>query len=83
MATPREQLTSRLRRIQQALGVTADGVLGSIYEVAGLSPPALAEEDIFRGHPLAAEPKGAAVLFYGIWPAAVGAAAFWHRRRNS
>ena len=28
MATPREQLTSRLRRIQQALGVTADGVLG-------------------------------------------------------
>jgi ABC-type transport system involved in multi-copper enzyme maturation permease subunit len=62
---------------------TADGVLGSIYEVAGLSPPALAEEDIFRGHPLAAEPKGAAVLFYGIWPAAVGAAAFWHRRRNS
>ena len=28
MPTPRDQLTSRLRRIQQALGVTADGVLG-------------------------------------------------------
>ena len=28
MPTPREQLTSRLRRIQRALGVTADGVLG-------------------------------------------------------
>jgi hypothetical protein len=62
---------------------TADGVLGSIYEVAGLSPPATTEEDIFRGHPLAAEPKGAAALFYGIWPAAVGVAALWNRRRNS
>jgi ABC-2 family transporter len=62
---------------------TADGVLGSIYEVAGLSAPALAEEDIFRGHPLAAEPMGAAALFYGIWPAAVGAAALWNRRRDS
>jgi hypothetical protein len=62
---------------------TADGVLGSIYEVAGLSPPATTEEDIFRGHPLAAEPKGAAALFYGIWPAAVGVAASWNRRRNS
>jgi hypothetical protein len=28
MPTPREQLTSRLRRIQQEIGVTADGVLG-------------------------------------------------------
>ena len=62
---------------------TADGVLASIYEVAGLSPPATAEEDVFRGHPLAAEPKGAGGLFYAIWPAAVGAAAFWNRRRYS
>ena len=61
---------------------TADGVLGSIYEVAGLSAPAVAENDIFRGHPLAVEPKGAAPLFYGIWPAAVGAAALWNRRRD-
>src|SRR6185295_12196550 len=28
MPSPREQLTSRLRRIQQELGVAADGVLG-------------------------------------------------------
>ena len=62
---------------------TADGVLGSIYEVAGLTAPATTEEDIFRGHPLAAEPKGAAALFYGVWPAAVGAAALWNRRRES
>ncbi len=62
---------------------TADGVLGSIYEVAGLTAPATTEEDIFRGHPLAAEPKGAAALFYGVWPAAVGAAALWSWRRES
>src|SRR4029453_14015546 len=58
---------------------TADGVVGSIYEVAGLTAPATTEEDIFRGHPLAAEPNGAAALFYGVWPAAVGAAAVWGR----
>ena len=29
------------------------------------------DESIFRGHPLAVPPKGAAVLFYGVWPAIV------------
>ena len=59
---------------------TEDGVLESIYEVAGIHAAAATEGDIFRGHPLAVEPDGAAALFYGIWPAAIVAAALWSRR---
>jgi ABC-2 type transport system permease protein len=60
---------------------TVDGVLEAIYTLAAVSPPAESEADVFRGHPLAAPPRGAAALFYGIWPAAVVAAAFFVRRR--
>jgi hypothetical protein len=60
---------------------TAEGVLESIYEVAGVTPPAEGEEDIFRGHPLAVPPKGAAAVFYGVWPAAIAAVAVFIRRR--
>jgi ABC-2 type transport system permease protein len=61
---------------------TAEGVLDTIYELANVSPPAAVEdEDIFRGHPLAAPPKGAALIFYGVWPAAVaGAALIWRKQ---
>jgi len=48
---------------------TAEGVLEAIYSVAGIAPPKEDEEAVFRGHPLAARPRGAAVLFFGIWPA--------------
>ena len=61
---------------------TAEGVLEAIYELAGVTPPAEDEASIFRGHPLAVPPKGAATVFYGIWPAAVAAAAFFVRRRS-
>ncbi len=60
---------------------TAEGVLEAIYEISGVTPPAEDEESTFRGHPLAVPPKGAAAVFYGIWPAAVVAAAFFIRRR--
>jgi hypothetical protein len=60
---------------------TAEGVLESIYEVAGMSPPAEGEEEIFRGHPLAVPPRGAAAVFYGVWPAAIAAVAVFSRRR--
>jgi len=60
---------------------TAEGVLESIYEVAGVTPPAEGEDDIFRGHPLAVPPKGAAAVFYGVWPAAIAAVAVLIRRR--
>jgi ABC-2 type transport system permease protein len=60
---------------------TADGVLESIYEIAGITPPA-ESDDVFRGHPLAVAPKGAATVFYGIWPALVIAGGFLVRRRH-
>ena len=50
---------------------TAEGVLETIYELAGVKPPVEDEESIFRGHPLAVPPKGAATVFYGIWPAVI------------
>jgi hypothetical protein len=60
---------------------TTDGVLDAIYELAGMQPPQEGEAG-HRGHPLAAEPAGAAVLFYVIWPLAVLALGLLlHRRR--
>ena len=61
---------------------TAEGVLEAIYDLAGVKPPAETDE-IFRGHPLAVPPKGAAAVFYGIWPALVVASAFFVRRRRA
>ena len=62
---------------------TADGVLETIFELAGLTPPVESGDEIFRGHPLAVPPRGAAAVFYGIWPALVVAGAFFVRRRQS
>jgi hypothetical protein len=62
---------------------TAEGVLEAIYSLAGTSPPTESEDEVFRGHPLAARPKGAGAIFYVIWPTAVVAAAFLVRRRQS
>ena len=59
---------------------TAEGVLETIYGLAGGTPPAADEDAVFRGHPLAASPKGAAAIFYGVWPLAVMAAALLARR---
>jgi len=59
---------------------TAEGVLETIYEIAGTKAPE-EDEDVFRGHPLAVPPTGAALVFYGIWPALVVAGAFLLRRQ--
>jgi ABC-2 type transport system permease protein len=61
---------------------TAEGVLEAIYSIAGVAPPA-EQDDEFRGHPLAVPPKGAATVFYGIWPAAIVAGLFFVRRRRA
>ena len=61
---------------------TAEGVLETIYALAGVTQPAEDEGSIFRGHPMARPPVGAATVFYGIWPALVVAAAFIHYRRH-
>jgi ABC-type transport system involved in multi-copper enzyme maturation permease subunit len=62
---------------------TADGVLDTIYELAGVTPRAGSDDDVFRGHPLAVPPRGAATIFYGIWPALIVASAFVVRRSRS
>lgn len=43
-------------------------VLGQIYKLAGLNPPQQIEENSFNGYPLAARPRWAAWIFYGLWP---------------
>jgi len=62
---------------------TAEGVLESIFSLAGIQPPAETDSDIFRGHPLAVPPKGAGAVFYGIWPALVIVAGFLVLRRQT
>jgi len=61
---------------------TAEAVLETIYTLAGLKPPPENEEDVFRGHPLAVPPKGAAAVFYVIWPALAAALGILTLRRN-
>ena len=62
---------------------TAEGVLETIYALAGMMPPAENEADVFRGHPLAVPPRGAPAVFYGVWPGLVLIAAFLVRRRHT
>jgi hypothetical protein len=62
---------------------TAEGVLETIYELAQVSGPRDEDREIFRGYPLPVAPAGAAAIFYGLWPAAVAALAFFTQRRHS
>jgi hypothetical protein len=62
---------------------SAEGVLETIYELADLDPPPEGADDVFRGHPLAVPPKGAAAVFYGLWPAVVLAGSFFSLRRRT
>jgi len=61
---------------------TAEGVLESVLEIAGINAPPDSGE-IFRGHPLAARPRGAAAVFYVAWPLAIAALATYFQRRTS
>jgi hypothetical protein len=61
--------------------ITADGVLESIYSLAGVAPPPENDEEIFRGHPLAVAPTGAGAIFYGIWPCLIVAGGIFVRWR--
>ncbi len=60
---------------------TEEGVLETIYSVAGIKPPVESDDEIFRGHPLAVAPVGAGAVFYGVWPCLFLGAAFLLRRR--
>jgi ABC-2 type transport system permease protein len=43
-------------------------VLEQIYQLASVNPPVRPEENAFGGYPLAVQARGAAWLFYGLWP---------------
>ena len=55
---------------------TAESALDAIYSIADVER---GEDDDppFEGHPLAATPAGAALIFYGLWPLNVLAASVW------
>jgi len=61
---------------------TAEGVLETIYSLAGVTVSET-DEGIFRGHPLAVPPRRAGLVFYGIWPALVLGAGVLYRRRHA
>jgi hypothetical protein len=60
---------------------TKEGVLETLYSLSGVAPPAEDDDSLFRGHPLAEPPRGAGIIFYGVWPGLVLAAGIWTRRR--
>ena len=68
-------------RRQMSRITTAEGVLETIFALAGTTRPAEGNEPVFRGHPLVAEPRGAALVFYLLWPLAAVGTAWWVRRR--
>ena len=63
--------------------ITPEGVLETIYSLAGVSPAPEGDEDMFRGHPLAVRPGGAALVFYGVWPLLAGCIGVAFLRRHS
>lgn len=55
-------------------------VLETVYDVAGITPPASATASSYPGYPLVAPPRGAALIFYFLWPVLVLATWWWMRR---
>lgn len=60
---------------------TRDAALETIFDLADVTPPPESETP-FKGHPLEARPRGAAVIFYGLWPAALAGSGFLVLRRK-
>jgi hypothetical protein len=69
-------------RTASSRAITAEGVLESVFSLAGVAPPAESDDAVFRGHPLAVKPRGAAAVFYGAWPLAVAVIAVLQGRRT-
>jgi ABC-2 type transport system permease protein len=59
---------------------TPEGVLETIYSLAGITPPESVAE--FRGHPLAVPPRGAALVLYVVWPAIIAVISLLVQRRQ-
>ncbi len=56
-------------------------VLETLYQLAHVHPPAGSVENGFQGHPLPVHPRGAAWVFFGLYPLSV-LAAWWSCRRG-
>jgi ABC-type transport system involved in multi-copper enzyme maturation permease subunit len=56
-------------------------VLEQIYKLAAIDPPAGSDEIVSSGYPLAVRPRGAAWIFYGLWPL-VTILLWWVRNRS-
>ena len=56
-------------------------VLEQIYKLAAINPPAGSDENVSSGYPLAVRPRGAAWIFYGLWPL-VTILLWWVRNRS-
>jgi ABC-2 type transport system permease protein len=46
-------------------------VLDTIYQLTGVAAPATRDDPEYPGYPMSKTPRGAALLFYALWPAAV------------
>jgi ABC-2 type transport system permease protein len=55
-------------------------VLETLYGLAAIQAPARTDDSPYPGHPLAARPEGAALVYYAIWPLAVVLAGWLHFR---
>jgi ABC-2 type transport system permease protein len=72
------------QRTAVSRATTVEGVLNEIYALAEIAPAhGDYEEDLFRGRPLAATPRGAAAVFYVGWPALVAGMALMARGRGA
>ena len=68
-------------RTRMSRSTTPEAVLSTIYALARMESPVDEEREIPRGYPLPVAPNGAALVFYGLWPAAVAVIAFIVKRR--
>ncbi len=55
-------------------------VLETLYGLAGIQPPTHTDDAVYAGHPLAARPIGARLVYYAVWPLAVILAGFLYLR---
>ncbi len=56
-------------------------VLDLLFSLANVAPPVADGEASYSGHPLRAQPRGAAILYYFFWPVVVVAAAWLYFRK--
>jgi hypothetical protein len=68
-------------RKEMSRTTTEEGVLETIYALAGMKAPQEDADAVYRGHPLAARPKGAGTVFFAIWPGLIVLGAVVVRRK--